>query len=134
MPAATLFGPLCIRADASPSIGIGHLMRCLALAQAWQDRGGAVTFVTAPGQPALMARFVREGFAVHELKSPPGTLTDATETLATAASAGWLVVDGYQFRTDYLMALRAGECRVLGETFPGHHRSPHTSTGGTGLW
>ena len=92
MSVATLFGPLCIRADASPSIGIGHLMRCLALAQAWQDRGGAVTFVTAPGQPALKARFVSEGFAVHELKAPPGTLTDATETLATATSAGWRVI------------------------------------------
>ena len=113
MPAATLFGPLCIRADAGPSIGIGHLMRCLALAQAWQDRGGAVTFVTAPGQPALKARCVREGFAVHELKALPGTLADAVETLATAVAADWLVVDGYQFRTDYLLVLRAGDRRVL---------------------
>ncbi len=113
MSAVTLFGPLCIRADASPSMGIGHLMRCLALAQAWQDRGGAVTFVTAPGQPALQSRFVREGFAVHELDALPGTLADATETLANAVAASWLVVDGYQFRTDYLLALKAGQCRVL---------------------
>ncbi len=113
MSAATLFGPLCIRADAGPSMGIGHLMRCLALAQAWQDRGGAVTVVTAPGQSALQSRLVGEGFAVHELKALPGTLADAVETLATVAAHGWLVVDGYQFRTEYLLALKAGKCRVL---------------------
>ena len=33
-------GTLIIRADATPAIGHGHLMRCLALAQAWQDAGG----------------------------------------------------------------------------------------------
>lgn len=113
MSAVTLFGPLCIRADASPSMGIGHVMRCLALGQAWQDRGGMVTVVTAPGQPALQSRFVREGFAVHELKALPGTVADAVETLATAVAASWLVVDGYQFRTDYLLALKAGKSRVL---------------------
>ncbi len=120
MSAAPLFGPLCIRADAGPSMGIGHLMRCLALAQAWQDRGGAVTFVTATGEPALLSRLIREGFAVHELKALPGTDADAGETLAAAAKAaagmagsGWLVVDGYQFPTNYLRALKAGNYGLL---------------------
>ena len=37
---------LIIRADATTRIGTGHIMRCIALAQAWQDQGGDVTFLS----------------------------------------------------------------------------------------
>ena len=37
-------GTLLIRADANSAMGTGHVMRCIALGQAWQDIGGAVQF------------------------------------------------------------------------------------------
>lgn len=109
MNASKLFGELCIRADARPDVGIGHLMRCLALAQAWQDRGGTASFVTATGSSALLGRLDSEGFAVHRLHAEPASPSDAAETAVAAESRGatWVVVDGYPFGPGYLEALRS---------------------------
>jgi UDP-2,4-diacetamido-2,4,6-trideoxy-beta-L-altropyranose hydrolase len=35
---------LVIRADAAPRLGTGHVLRCLALAQAWRRSGGEAVF------------------------------------------------------------------------------------------
>ena len=115
MTAKTLFGELCLRADARPETGVGHLMRCLALAQAWQDRGGNAVFVTASETPALLARLDREGCEVHRLQAAPASTADAAETVAVAAqrAAAWIVADGYAFSPDYLQSLRRENGQLL---------------------
>ncbi len=82
-------------------------MRCLALAQAWQDRGGMASFVTATESPALLMRLESEGFAVHRLQAEPASPSDAAETGTVAKSRGaaWIVADGYAFGPDYQRAL-----------------------------
>ena len=57
-------GHLIIRADANSRIGTGHLMRCLALAQAWKDSDGRVIFITACESAGLLQRLCGEGFEV----------------------------------------------------------------------
>ena len=58
---------LIIRADASSQIGTGHIMRCIALAQAWRDWGGEVDFVTNCQSDVLRDRLTSEGFDLKVL-------------------------------------------------------------------
>jgi UDP-2,4-diacetamido-2,4,6-trideoxy-beta-L-altropyranose hydrolase len=55
---------LLIRTDVSTEIGVGHVMRCLALAQSWQDAGGRALFLMAPAPPALQTRLHSEDLEV----------------------------------------------------------------------
>ena len=106
---------LVIRADASIAIGTGHVMRCLALAQAWQDGGGHVTFAVAESTPAIDARLRSEGMEIVHLKVSPNHLQDA-RALATVASdrqAAWVVVDGYRFDSEYQRNLKNAGLKLL---------------------
>lgn len=88
---------LLIRADASPSIGAGHVMRCLALAQAWQCNGGDSLFVCSEIPSLIEERLREEGFHCERLEASPGTKADAEMT--TGIGIDWAathaVVDGY---------------------------------------
>jgi UDP-2,4-diacetamido-2,4,6-trideoxy-beta-L-altropyranose hydrolase len=106
---------LLFRTDANVAMGTGHVMRCLALAQAWQDAGGSAIFAMAEATPSIEARLRIEGAKMVRLPIPAGSAEDATRTasLAHAKKAAWVVVDGYQFDAAYQSALRAEGLRVL---------------------
>ena len=88
---------LLIRADASTSMGAGHVVRCLALAQGWRDAGGEVCFVMAEGAESFCKPLRQEGIRIHVLDAAAGQMEDAQETirLAKDESAAWVLVDGY---------------------------------------
>jgi UDP-2,4-diacetamido-2,4,6-trideoxy-beta-L-altropyranose hydrolase len=113
---------LLIRADANATLGTGHVMRCLALAQAWQDTGGRVVFAMAPGAPALEKRLDEEGMAVRRVQAVPGSPDDSnqTATLAGTLDAAWTVVDGYHFGADMQKALQQAGRRTLWIDDEGH--------------
>jgi len=107
--------PLLIRTDASVQIGTGHLMRCLALSQAWQDAGGKVVFLMATKAPALEACLQSEGMKIVHLSVQPGSIDDAIQTSCYAhqVEADWIVVDGYHFGTNYQRIIKNQKCRLL---------------------
>lgn len=107
---------LLIRADASTEMGTGHLMRCLALAQAVKAQGGSAYFAIVSCPPLLLERFENEGFTIHGLISvEAGSSIDAQETagLFWNLHCQWICVDGYQFGADYQQSLKALGCRSL---------------------
>ncbi|MFH1148454.1 MAG: UDP-2,4-diacetamido-2,4,6-trideoxy-beta-L-altropyranose hydrolase [Pseudomonadota bacterium] len=106
---------LVIRADAGPEIGTGHVMRCLALAQVWQDDGGDVTFLTATDVPALEERLQSEGTSVLRLTASPGSIDDALETadLAQKNNSAWVVADGYHFGSEYQRLIKNSGLKLL---------------------
>lgn len=99
---------LLFRVDGGASIGTGHVMRCLALAQAWRDRSGTARFVTAHPLGALEDRLRSEGCGIHYPEVAPGSVADALWTAAAARQSGasWIVADGYHFGRDYQQAIK----------------------------
>lgn len=95
-------------------MGTGHVMRCLALAQAWQDAGGKVVFAAAELLPSLRERLLSEGIDVVAVEGRPGS-PDARQVadLAQRLSARWVVVDGYQFHAEYQRIMKEAHLKLL---------------------
>jgi len=108
----TSIGTLLIRADASAPIGTGHVMRCLALAQAWQDVGGTALFAMAQSTDSIRTRLTHESCEVMNVARDGNDLSQ-TVSLAHSKNCEWVVVDGYQFDGNYQHGLKAAGLRVL---------------------
>ena len=109
-------GRVAFRVDASMQVGIGHVMRCLALADVLRAQGVEVHFVCRALAGHMMDLIREWGFSVLHLRAPrsgemvtdrrtkhAGWLEvdwsiDCTETIAALQAVGpidWLIVDSY---------------------------------------
>jgi len=112
---------LVIRADSNTQIGTGHVMRCIALAQAWQDRGGKITFLSHCESNKIKQRIQNEGFDFIPIEKPHPNPSDLEETLKClsairnpqSAIRNWLALDGYHFTPDYQKTIRVCGYRLL---------------------
>ncbi len=119
------------RADASVQIGTGHVMRCLALADALQARGAQCDFICRPHAGNLLDLIDSHGHKAIALPAPEenyrpshgsayaawlGTdwAVDAEQTrqALSGQSVDWLVVDHYSLDQQWEHALRP-HCRRL---------------------
>jgi UDP-2,4-diacetamido-2,4,6-trideoxy-beta-L-altropyranose hydrolase len=101
---------ILIRADASPAKGTGHIMRCLALAEALRDQGDHVAFVTAEITPSLADRLTDDGW---DYRTVTGDDPAAILEISSRLKADALVVDSYWLDADWRAAVRPGFRAVL---------------------
>jgi len=112
---------LFIRADADTKIGTGHLMRCLALAQAWQDQRGKVTFISHCESQSLRKRLIDEGMDFIAIENPHPDQSDLDRTMEilnefstrNSQNKTWLVIDGYHFDSAYQKKIKDEGYRLL---------------------
>src|SRR5215208_479661 len=120
-----------IRADASSRMGTGHVMRCVALADALQARGGQPVFVCREHSGNLIDALRERALPVAVLPAPPNPAevtqedyadwlgvpasTDADETIGVLGDIrpDWLVVDHYSLGIDWEQRLRPHVARLL---------------------
>jgi UDP-2,4-diacetamido-2,4,6-trideoxy-beta-L-altropyranose hydrolase len=121
-------GTLLLRADASERTGTGHIMRMLALAQAWQDRGGQTVLAAVSCPDALAQRLAAEKVRLHILPNLPiGSEQDAFATRAVALQHGadCVALDGYAFGETMQTNLREAGFTVLAMDDFGHSSRWH---------
>ncbi len=97
-----------IRCDASEKIGTGHVMRCLALAQAFKRLDFEVTFLSYDLSKSLISLIENSGFQLELIsEGMPGDGFDLNQTqnLAKKISAKIIVLDGYHFGYQYQLNL-----------------------------
>lgn len=111
---------LFIRADSTAHIGTGHVMRCLALAQAWQDQGGEVSFISHCESDALRQRLIDERMNFINISKPHPDPSDLEQTLNILSAKNhqpsancWLVVDGYHFDAGYQKRIKEAGYKFL---------------------
>ena len=95
-----------LRADASGLIGVGHVMRSLALGEALLDAGFDVVLASVD-LPAGMREEARKcGITVVDLLCEPFGSDDALATLSVNGAV--LVIDGYKFEREFFEILENG--------------------------
>jgi len=72
-----------IRTDASLTIGTGHVMRCLTLAEALKQQGVDITFICRAHKGHLLARIEQHGFKTYKLPESIENTNDAEQSNST---------------------------------------------------
>lgn len=102
------------RVDASIELGIGHVMRCLTLAEELSANGAEVFFICREFNGDLCNFIQKKGFCIYRLDNKENSVnfnwkTDALETieiLKQLKNIDWLVIDHYALDKNWETKLR----------------------------
>ena len=103
---------LIFRIDANPEIGLGHLMRCLSLADYMRDHGHTSTFLSYNLTENYLSRcsnhhvhFLKDMKSIKNIDVKDDFLI--SKRFVDSLKPDWLVVDHYSLSNNWLLMMKA---------------------------
>ncbi len=103
---------LFIRTEASNAVGMGHFMRCFAIAEEARGQGIDVTFLMSEPAAAVDDRVGRIGAFVKVMNAPVGADLAAMQAFDLRQSDA-LLIDSYKVDVNYISALNKLACVAI---------------------
>lgn len=108
---------VAVRADASPRIGTGHVVRCLTLADELRQHGDTAIFVARPLSEGLGELILAHGHELVTLSAADADWqADGEQTaaiLAHRSPCDWIIVDHYALDARWEARVRSAAARVM---------------------
>lgn len=105
---------VAFRVDASSDIGIGHLMRCLALSEELTRKGHDCYFLSKIENDELINKIEKNN--IHYQINSNATLLEDNKILVKFAKEkdiDWIVTDHYGINTEYIKEIKQNNFKVL---------------------
>ncbi len=102
-----------VRADASVTLGAGHIARCLTLARQARLHGAQVEFVCRDLAGALIPQIRQDGFTVHTLGAQEDDVQAVRAIAGSGAAVQWLVVDHYALDASWESRVQGAAASIL---------------------
>ncbi len=93
-----------IRADANIAVGMGHVMRCLSIADAFSNLGHDVCFILADDEVSFLIQ--ERGYERIVLHSDYQSMESELQYWPSLEGADYIIVDSYYVTASYLRSLR----------------------------
>lgn len=96
---------LWIRTEASSAIGLGHFMRCFAIAEAARAKDWKVTFILNEASETVQNHMAAIGANWVQVQSKIGSQADGVALRTLVSGHHWLIIDSYSATADYIAAM-----------------------------
>lgn len=102
---------LIFRADGSPKIGLGHIMRCLAIAEMLRGMF-KISFAIQNPSPSILKLLQQESISIINLPETFNYNIDRENFIKHLTNQEIIILDGYSFESSYQLSLKK-HCRKL---------------------
>ena len=110
---------IVFRVDALVNIGIGHLMRCLALSEELMRRQQTCYFLSKIDNDELISRVEKKNIYYQEI-NPNTTLQADLDMLikfSNENNVDWIITDHYGINSQYIKKIKQSNLKVFKSIF-----------------